>query len=250
MATPCGQTASFPSVRPAVSVVTPCLNTAPYLEATIRSVVEQRGVAIEYFIQDGGSTDGSVEIVRRFASRVSGWVSAPDGGQSAGLNQGLARASGSVMGWLNADDRYEEGALAHAVEVLERNPEAVAVVGAVRLEHPDGTSTVRRQGEVTRRGLLNWRRNWIAQPGVFFRRAAWERAGPLDTGLELAMDFDLWCRLLRVGPFVTTERVLATYRLRPEAKCFRQAERMREETLAVMLRDAEEGALRELLYEG
>ena len=235
--------------RVLVSIVTPSLNNAEYLEETIRSVLRQEGVLFEYFIQDARSTDGSVDIIRRYEAGITGWRSEPDGGQADAINRAFARTRGDILAWINADDYYEPDALAAAVELLEAHPEASAVAGSAWLLHPDGTRVQRTPGNVSLRGLLSWRKNWIPQPAVFFRRWAWERAGPLDTSLDIAMDYDLWCRLVKVAPFVTTDRVLATFRQRPDAKSFTPTGPLHEGTQRVVARHADRRQLEELFAE-
>lgn len=223
---------------PTISIVTPVLNGRRFLEQTIRSVIEQGYRNVEYFVQDGGSTDGTLEIIERYKCQLNAWVSEPDDGQSDAINRALLRTTGDILAWINADDFYEPNALAHVAEVFAENPDASAVAGATWLIYPDNTRTLRRPLDVSHAGLLNWRRNWIAQPAVFFRRPAWQQVGPLDRSLHWAMDFDLWLRLLDVGPIVTTDRVLASFRQHPDAKCFTDQPRMRAEARRVILRHA------------
>jgi hypothetical protein len=231
---------------PRISVVTPVLNGERFLEQTIRSVLEQEYAGIEYYIQDGGSSDNTVSVIRRFESEITGWVSQPDEGQADALNRAFERASGEILAWINADDFYEPGAFQAVAEVFAAQPDAVAVAGAAWITHPDGTRVLRRPTDVSRAGLLNWRRNWIAQPSVFFRRSAWQQVGPLDTSLHWAMDFDLWLELLDVGPIATTDRVLAAFRQHPEGKCSAGLQQMREETRRVVTRHATVEELAEL----
>lgn len=109
--------------QPLVSIVTPSYNQARYLETTLRSVLDQNYPAIEYLVADGGSTDGSVEVLQRYTDRLAWWVSEPDRGQTDALNKGFARARGEILAWLNSDDTYEPGAIAAAVAYLTAHPE-------------------------------------------------------------------------------------------------------------------------------
>jgi len=223
---------------PTISIVTPVLNGAQFIEETIRSVLDQDYPRIEYFIHDGGSSDHTVSLIKRYESRLSGWTSEPDQGQTDALNRALARTTGPILAWINADDFYQPGAFTAVAELFAAHPEAAAIAGAAWLTHPDGTRVLRRPHDLSRGGLLNWRRNWIAQPAVFFRRSAWQRVAPLDASLHWAMDFDLWLRLLDAGPMVPTDRVLAAFRQHARAKCYAAWPRMLEEARRVILRHA------------
>src|SRR5215470_7311361 len=109
--------------RPRISIVTPSFNQARFLEATIRSVLDQRYDNLEYIVVDGGSTDGSVEIIKRYADRLAFWCSEADGGHGNALNKGLRRATGEIMAWLNSDDIYWPWTLAAVAEIFEAHPD-------------------------------------------------------------------------------------------------------------------------------
>ncbi|HOW91535.1 MAG TPA: glycosyltransferase family 2 protein, partial [Anaerolineaceae bacterium] len=117
------------SELPLVSIVTPSFNQVDYLEETMRSVLEQDYPRVEYIVIDGGSTDGSVEIIRKYADRLAYWVSEKDRGQTDAVNKGYAVAKGSILGWLNSDDTYKPGAISAAVEFLVNHPQFGLVYG-------------------------------------------------------------------------------------------------------------------------
>ncbi|MDD5371442.1 MAG: glycosyltransferase family 2 protein [Anaerolineaceae bacterium] len=223
--------------QPLVSIVTPSFNQACFLETTLRSVLEQDYPNIEYFVMDGGSQDGSREILERYASRLAGWVSEPDQGQTDAINQGFARANGKYLAWLNSDDTYEPGAIREAVAYLEAHPEAGAVYGDTNFIDEQGSIIGRfpaRQTDLARlrRGYVH-----IPQQATFFRADLWRRVGPLDPSFFFAMDYDLWVRLARIQPLVYLPRVWANFRLHSTGKTIVADERCWPEMLRVHYRD-------------
>src|SRR3990172_3050487 len=185
-----------------VSVITPSYNQAQYLEETIRSVLGQDYPNLEYIIVDGGSGDGSREIVERYADRLAWWVSEEDRGQTDAINKGFAHAKGDVLAWLNSDDTYLPGAVAEAVGYLNSHPEAGMVYGDANLIDGVGKAIGKFPARQTdykrlRRGYVH-----IPQQAAFFRASLWRQVGPLDPTFYFAMDYDLWVRLARLAPLV------------------------------------------------
>lgn len=183
---------------PLVTVVTPSYNQAAFLEATIRSVLEQDYPRLEYVVMDGGSSDGSVEIIARYADRLAGWVSEPDGGQAAAVNAGWRRARGEILAYLNSDDLYFPSTVRRAVEHLERNPETGIVYGAEQL--------IDEQGRPLGRPLerlecsLSWLLRYpLPQPTMFFRRRVFDRIGWLDASLRYTFDWEFTLRASVAG---------------------------------------------------
>jgi len=223
--------------QPLVSIVTPTYNHARYIEASIRSVLEQDYPKIEYIIVDGGSTDGSVDIIRRHASRLAWWVCEPDRGQTDAINKGFARASGSIFAWLNSDDTYVPGAIAAAVQALQQHPQAAAVYGNANFIDDAGHVTGRFPAAQTdytrlRRGYVH-----IPQQAAFFRADLWRQVGPLDPSFFFAMDYDLWVRLARLAPLVYVPQTWANFRLHLAGKTFSADDRCWPEMLRVHRRD-------------
>jgi glycosyltransferase involved in cell wall biosynthesis len=178
---------------PRISIVTPSFNQAQYIEETIRSVLLQGYPNLEYFVYDGGSTDGSVEILRRYDAFLQGWVSEKDKGQSDAINKGFARCTGEVVNWLCSDDILLPGALSRVGRAFAERPDTDILAGAAKyhfddLSEPDFT----RGPTVADLDLLpGW--NNVLQPSCFFRRSLLQRSSAIRTDLHFAMDTELWC---------------------------------------------------------
>lgn len=186
---------------PLVSIVTPSYNQAAYLEAAMRSVLEQEYPNIEYLVADGGSTDGSAEVIRRYAGRLAWWVTEKDQGQADGANKGFRRARGEIIGWLNSDDLYRPGAVAGAVAAFQAHPEAGLVFSDVESIDARGELiNVMKFGPRKLADLIEFK--IISQPGVFMRRELLEQAGYLDLSYHLLLDHHLWLRMARHAPLV------------------------------------------------
>lgn len=208
-----------PSPEPRISIVTPSYNQGKYLEKTILSVLEQGYPNLEYIIIDGGSSDESVEIIRKYQDRLAYWVSEPDRGQSHAINKGFERATGEIFGWLNSDDYYHRGALREVAEQFIANPDAGAVVGAGdMLVEKTGAITLVEPFPVTVNSLYGAVDRFFAQPSCFFSRQAWIDCGPLDESLHLAMDLDLWLKIARKYAYVTTHKNLSVSLVHSHAK--------------------------------
>lgn len=209
-----------------ISVVTPNFNGGRFLDDCVRSVAAQRSgdVEVEHIVWDGGSTDGSLDVLDRHAASIVAVVSEPDMGPADAINKALTRTTGDVLAWLNADDRYYPGALARVATTMARHAEAALCFGHCPIIDADGDE-IRRP--ITRfkeafypinsRFVLQCV-NYLSQPAMFFRRSAWAQAGPLRTDLTAAWDYEFVLRLLRVGPAVRVGRPpLAAFRWTPES---------------------------------
>jgi GT2 family glycosyltransferase len=204
---------------PTISIVTPSLNQARFLEDTIESVLGQAYPSLEYVIQDGGSGDGSREVVERYSGRLHSWESAPDGGQASALNRGFARTSGEVMASLNADDLLLPGTVAYVAGFLRRNPSVDLVYGHRVLIDEAGRDIGRQVIPRHDDRVLSWA-DFIPQETVFWRRGAWEAAGAcFDESFQCAMDWDLLVRLRDAGArMVRLPRFLGAFRVHGEQK--------------------------------
>lgn len=204
---------------PLVTIVTPSYNQAPFLEETIQSVLSQDYTKIEYIILDGGSTDGSADIIRRYGSRLKYWVSEPDAGQADAINRGFARATGDILAWLNSDDTYEPGAVRAVVDTFHANPEARIVYGEGW--YIDSLGNRIRPCSFVRASfrhayILN--RDPILQQAAFWTRNLWNEVGALDVTLNWVFDWDWFIRAYQKTRFYYLPRFLANYRVHPGAK--------------------------------
>ncbi len=186
---------------PRISVVTPSYNQGQFIEETIRSVLLQGYPDLEYIIIDGGSTDASVDIIRKYEPWLAYWVSEPDRGQSHAINKGLAVSTGDVLAYLNADDVYEPGALAAVARCFDEHPEADLVYGNGSLIGADGQDIREVQIEYESSLALAYGRGGLLQPSVFWRRRLYERIGPFDEELHYALDYDYWLRASKIAVF-------------------------------------------------
>lgn len=209
------------SVR--ISVVTPSYNQGRYIERTIESVLGQTGdFELEYCVVDGGSTDGTIDILRRYGSRFR-WVSEPDGGQSDAINKGFRMTNGEIIAWLNSDDLYHAGAL-ESVALEYRRESFDWCFGNCRIVDEDDREirrsiTAYKVAQAKRysyRRLL--RRCFVSQPAAFFSRAAYEAAGEVSRELTYSMDYDYWLRLGRRSPPRYVDRFLADFRWHTRSK--------------------------------
>ena len=217
---------------PRVTIITPSYNQADFLEQTIQSVLAQEGIELEYIIVDGGSTDGSVEIIRRYAGRLAWWVSEKDSGQADAINKGFARASGEFVAWLNSDDLFQPGAIAAAVEVFRSHPEAGLVYGDVLSINGAGQPiNLMKFKPYTLDDLMAFR--IISQPGILMRRSVLAKAGQLDVRFHYMLDHQLWLRMVQAAGMVYLPRRQAAARFHAGAKNLAQAPKFGEETLKV-----------------
>jgi len=225
------------SPLPLVSIVTPSFNQARFLETTIRSVLAQDYPRLEYIIVDGGSTDGSLAIIERYADRLAWWVSEPDLGQTDAINKGFARARGEIFAWLNSDDTYLPHAVSEAVAYLQAHPEVGMVYGDANFIDEHGRVIGRFNARQTDYRRLRWGAVYIPQQAAFFRASLWRQVGPLDPTFYFAMDYDLWVRIAALAPLRYHPRLWANFRLHSDAKTIAADDRCWPEMLRVHRRD-------------
>jgi len=213
--------------KPRVSIVTSSYNQAAFLEETMRSVLEQDYEPLEYLVIDDGSTDGSAEIIRRYADRLTWWTVQENAGQAVTVNRGLARARGTILGFLSSDDLLLPGAVAKLVSALEADPDAVLAYGdAVYVDERSRRTGVVPASDWDPAQYARTGRQPIPQPASLFTRRGWELAGPLNERAWALFDSELYLRLGTVGHMVRIHEPVAAFRLHPESKQVSRRERM------------------------
>ena len=227
-----------PVPLPTVSILTPSRNQARYLETTIQSVLGQDYPRIEYIIVDGGSTDGAVDVIKKYADKLAWWVSEKDRGQTDAINKGFARASGQIFAWLNSDDTYEPRAVGQAMKYLLDHPEVGMVYADCNYINEEGRVIGKFPAAQT--DLARLRRGYvhIPQQTMFFRADLWKQVGPLDPSFFFAMDFDLWTRLAaRAELKYLAGQTWANFRIHTSGKTIAADDRCWPEMLRVHYRD-------------
>jgi len=236
---------SFPLVVK-FSIVIPSFNQGDFLGECLELLLRQSGSDTELIVVDGGSQDESPQIIQRHAQRLAWWCSEPDAGQSDALAKGFRQARGEWLGWINSDDLLLEGGLDAVRVFLSEHPEAEWVVGGGRMIDAAG-KLVRPypypRGPLRAEDLSPWTDTWFGQPGCFFRRSLYERAGgTVSSHLRYAMDLDLWLRLGRLAPLLPIPAELGAYRLHDESKTVAQRAPMETEVVQVLLEHLGPGA--------
>jgi glycosyltransferase involved in cell wall biosynthesis len=223
--------------NPLVTIVTPSFNQAGFLEETIQSVLNQTYPSIEYIVIDGGSTDGSLDIIKKYESRLSNWVSEKDNGQTDAINKGFLKAKGEILAWLNSDDTLLPNTVAEAVDFLNAHPETGLVYG--NANYIDEKSKVIGKFPAAQTDLARLRRGYvhIPQQASFFRESLWDRVGPLDPNFFFAMDYDLWVRLAKISELKYVPNTWANFRLHSGAKTITADDQCWPEMLKVHFRD-------------
>ena len=216
-----------------ISIITPSYNQGKYIERTIVSVLSQQGVTVEYRIMDAGSSDQTVEILKKYQSRLK-WVSETDRGQADAVNKGIACSSGEIIGWLNSDDIYYPDALLQVSAFFEHNPQVDIVYGladfidetdSVLGQYPTESWSINRLQDIC----------FLCQPAVFFRRRVVEACGLLDIHLMYCMDYEYWLRLAMAGMnFVCLHSKLAGSRVHSETKTTAMRVPVHEEMLSML----------------
>lgn len=227
----------MPEKKPLVSIITPSFNQAAFLEETMLSVLSQDYPNLEYLVVDGGSQDGSLEIIQKHAHRLAWWVSEKDQGQTDAINKGFAHAKGEILAWLNSDDTYLPGAISQAVAFLQKYPKVGLVYGDANLIDQQSRIIGKFPARQTDYQRLRQGYVHIPQQAAFFRADLWRKVGPLDPSFYFAMDYDLWVRIARLAPILYTPQLWANFRLHDSGKSVVSDDRCWPEMLRVHYRD-------------
>ncbi len=226
---------------PKITIITPTLNQAQFIEKTILSVLNQNYPDLEYLIFDGGSTDGTQEILKKYSDYIK-WWSEPDQGQSNAINKGLRISSGEIVGFINSDDEYEPGALIRVAEFFSDHPQVMWVTGKCKVINTEGKEVfsfisaykhvLLKHHSLSLLGVVNY----IAQPATFWRRRIVEEIGFFDEGLKYVMDYDYWLRIAQRYPLGIIYNHLARFRLYPTSKTWQSALAHENEEIEVVRR--------------
>jgi glycosyltransferase involved in cell wall biosynthesis len=211
---------------PRIALVTPVFNSVKYIEQTIRSVLAQNYPNLEYFIIDGGSTDGTVDIIRKYESQISGWLTEPDKGMYDALNKGFARTTGEIMGWISATDQLHTSGLAVVGSVFRDLPEVEWITGRPTGFNEEGMTTlVLDIPHWSRSRFLVGANRYIQQESTFWRRGLWERAGShMDSTRRNGADFELWVRFFRHAKLYPVDALIGGFRAHGDSLGFLDAD--------------------------
>jgi glycosyltransferase involved in cell wall biosynthesis len=220
---------------PKLSIVIPSFNQGRYLEEALRSVLLQGYPDLELIVMDGGSSDDTLAVLRRYARWIAQWISAPDGGQSSAINAGFRHASGEICAWIGCDDRLLPGALIRAGSHFSHDPACKWLAGAGKLKFQSGRSGLMPSRIASRAELLQfwqWGNGcFVVQPSCFWRRGLWDEAGGVRDDLHLAMDYDLWLRFAEHAALHAVDDVFSVALRESGGKTFEQGEVQRLEIM-------------------
>jgi glycosyltransferase involved in cell wall biosynthesis len=205
---------------PKISIVTPNYNQGKFLEKCIKSVLSQNYPNVEHIIIDGGSTDDSIDIIKKYEDKITFWVSEKDDGQADAINKGLKHVSGVIFNWLNSDDYLEQGALLRCAKAYKKNPSVVGWVGGCRRIDTKGkVLSVIYPHSLNREDIgQNWYGSQFYQPSCFLSTKRVKEVGGLDQNLLIALDLDLWIKILGKGEFVSGKGIWSNAIIHADAK--------------------------------
>jgi glycosyltransferase involved in cell wall biosynthesis len=204
---------------PRIALVTPVFNSGKYIEQTIRSVLAQGYPNLDYFIVDGGSTDETLDVIRKYESQVSGWISEPDNGMYDALNKGFARTSGEIMTWISGTDQYHVGGFFTVASVFRDLPKVEWITGRPTWFSEEGmTIGILDLQRWARRRFLAGANRYIQQESTFWRRSLWDRAGGyVDASRRMSSDMELWVRFFRYAQLYSVDALIGGFRLHSDS---------------------------------
>jgi glycosyltransferase involved in cell wall biosynthesis len=226
----------MPPDSPKISVITPSYNQGHFIEETIHSVLGQNYPNLEFSVFDGGSTDQTVEVLKKFSSGLSFWRSEPDAGQAAAINEGFQRATGDIFCWLNSDDLHFENTLSTVADLLGPCLDQPVVVYGGCVIFDDRTRRQETRPATPFSQSLLETVEFFDQPSVFWTRKAWEMVGPLDENLHYGFDWEWFLRAGKVCRFVRTDAMLSCYRIHETHKSATGGKKRWLELLAIVRR--------------
>lgn len=211
---------------PKITIVTPSYNQARYLEVTIQSVLTQGYPNLEYIVMDGGSSDGSVEIIKKYSGQLTYWKTGPDNGQADAIYRGFELSTGQIIGWVNSDDILLPGSLINVAQYFKKHPDKECVVGGCLMIDSNSKIIMGQLGlprcnlgtRVTYKKLLFHTTEGFNQPAAFWLRKSFFEVGGFDTQLKFCFDYDLFLRLAKRKPFGLLKEYLACFRVHPQSK--------------------------------
>lgn len=215
----------YMSAQPLVTVVTPCFNSIEFIERTIVSIRKQTYKNIEFIVVDGGSTDGTLEIIKRHADAISWWVSEPDKGMYHAINKGLIRATGEIVSYLNSDDIYYPDTISNVVKSFTQQPQADLIYGNLDIiDEKDQILYKQIYPDFSAKHFANANYSMIGQPASFWRRGLLERIGLFDEIFKMVADFDFFVRAGAAGKMIHVDETLAAFRVHAKSLTSRQLE--------------------------
>jgi len=221
---------------PKITVVTPSYNQAAFLETTIQSVLGQCYDNLEYIIMDGGSTDGSADIIRRYENSLAYWVSEKDGGQADAINKGFARATGDILCWLNSDDYYMPGTLPRIAELLGSKISEPALVYGGTLFFRENSSYAKVAHPRKHEAEFLQFQDYILQPSSFWTAELWRQCGEVDADLCFGFDWEWFIRASKLTDFIRYDQIFSAYRLHTGHKSGSGGGRRRKELVEIVRR--------------
>lgn len=231
------QSSARNSTWPKITIITPSFNQGQFLEATIKSVLDQNYPNLEFMIMDGGSRDNSLAVIEKYQDSLTHWESQKDGGQTHAINKGLARATGDLINWLNSDDLLMPGALKSLANAYKARPNADLFYGDYQAVDGTGSLIYSRKAAPYSPHALVWGRQLSSQPAVFFTKSLLDRLGPLDESLTFCMDTEFWIRATRArASFSQIKSFLGITRVHGEAKTTRLQKTLKQEHQRILTR--------------